>query len=169
MATSANDTAHTKYSALAPVQGEYDNLKQIQTNYAVTQSLELLLSTNNNYFPVLIEDLTDIVPAKFRIQSIQSNEEGVTISVVTADKLSSLSALLIQLKSMEGIKDAEISGGIAQSDNNETGGKQYQYTLTFVYDNEERDQAVQNILSNNLTDTVEVQEQLGTSENEEVQ
>ena len=169
VATSANDTAHTKYSALAPVQGEYDNLKQIQTNYAVTQSLELLLSTNNNYFPVLIEDLTDIVPAKFRIQSIQSNEEGVTISVVTADKLSSLSALLIQLKSMEGIKDAEISGGIAQSDNNETGGKQYQYTLTFVYDNEERDQAVQNILSNNLTDTVEVQEQLGTSENEEVQ
>ncbi len=157
IATSANNTAKTRHAALAPVQGEYDNLKQIQTNWAVSSSLTLLLSTNNNYFHSLVDDLSEIVPTKFRIQSIQSDESKVSISATTADRLSSLAALQIQLKSMEGIKDVTIEA-ISSGVDSSTGRKQYQYTLTFVYDNEDYDRAIENISKSKIMDTTEITE-----------
>lgn len=157
IATSANNTAKTRHAALAPVQGEYDNLKQIQTNWAVSSSLTLLLSTNNNYFHSLVDDLSEIVPTKFRIQSIQSDESKVSISATTADRLSSLAALQIQLKAMEGIKDVTIEA-ISSGVDSSTGRKQYQYTLTFVYDNEDYDRAIENISKSKIMDTTEITE-----------
>lgn len=161
VSTSANSTANTRYSALAPIQGQYDNLKQIQMNYTVAESMDLLLTTNNNLFPSLIKEMSEIVPTKFRILSIQSDETQVSVNVTTADKLSSLSALLIQLKSISGIKDARVSG-ISEGVDTVTGKKQYQYSLTFVYDNEEFDKALQNILNSSLMDTADVEEEIGS-------
>jgi type IV pilus assembly protein PilM len=162
LANSANTTATKKYNAMAPIQGQYDNLKQIQANYVVVESLQTLLATNNNYFHTLINELSDIVPEKFRIQSIQSDEDSVTISATTEDKLSSLSALEIQLKALDGVKDVSISA-ISQGTSS-TGRKQYQYSLTFAYDNTDRDEAIENIRNNTLSDTTEISDLSDTEE-----
>ena len=133
-----------KYNSLAPLQAEYDNLVMVEQNYAVTEDLAILLGTNNNYFHALVSELSEIVPAKFTIQSIQSTEDKVTISATTADRLSSLSALKIQLNQMEGIKDSEISA-ISESVNATTGKKEYTYSLSFIYDNTEKDEKIKEI------------------------
>lgn len=156
IADSANTTAKNQEAALRPVQREYDNLKQIQINAAVTDSLSLLLSTNNNFFHDLVDEMSDIVPTRFRIQSIQSDESVVTINATTADRLSSLSALQIQLKAMEGIKNVTIDT-VSSGTDSTTGRKQFQYTLTFEYDNTDYDQAIENIMKSTIADTVEIE------------
>ncbi len=144
-----------KYNALAPIQGEYNNLMQLETNYAVTESLNILMATNNNYFHSFVSELEDIVPTKFRIQSIQSDETQVTISATTADKLSSLSALQMQMKEVEGIENVTINE-ISTGTDSATGRKQYQYTLTYTYDNTERNEAIDNIQKSVVKDTTSI-------------
>lgn len=126
MAGDDRDIMKSRYEALAPVENEYNDLKEIEKNYMLTQLIEGVIDTNNNHFHKLVKKISAVVPKTFKIQSIQSDEEKVTISATSKDRLLSLSALQIQLNKIDEITDVwldEISGG--------SGG--YTYTLTFVY------------------------------------
>ena len=132
IATVNRDLLLSRYKALAPVANQYESLMRVEDNYKLSQEIEKMVTTNNNNFHKLIDKLSAMVPETFRIQSIQSDEESVTISAVSTDRLSSLSALQIQLNQMEEIDDVYINE-ISETEEAGTGKRQYNYTLTFVY------------------------------------
>ena len=132
VATVNRDRLLSRYKALAPVANQYESLMRVEDNYKLSQEIEKMVTTNNNNFHKLMDKLSTMVPETFRIQSIQSDEESVTISAVSTDRLSSLSALQIQLNQMEEIDDVYINE-ISETEEAGTGKRQYTYTLTFMY------------------------------------
>lgn len=132
LATQENDSLKARVQAMQPVQSEYDELMRLQTNYGLAGILAHFTDSNNNHFHKLVRTLSDMVPSSFRIISIQSDEELVTISASSTDKLSSVSALQMQLNKMEGIRSVSIDT-IAEGEEAVTGRRQYVYTLSFEY------------------------------------
>lgn len=132
VATEERDAMQSRYNALIPIERQYDELSSIENNYSLSQLIENYTDTNNNHFHELITKLSGIVPKSFRIQSVQSDEEKVTISATTADRLSSLSELRMQLNKLDNIEKVWIDE-IAETRDDLTGRRQYTYTLTFQY------------------------------------
>ena len=132
VATQDRDRLQARVRALEPVQGEYDRLKKIENEYILTNQLKFFVNRNNNGFRKTIKTLSDMTPKSFRIESIQSNDTEVTISARSQDKLSSLSALQIQLNKIAGFKDVRIDT-ISESNEQATNRRVYSYTLTFKY------------------------------------
>ena len=126
------DIAQIRANSLSIIQSQHEELTKTVSNYNLMKKLEYGTDSNNNHFHNLIRQLSERVPKTFRIQSIQSDEEKVTISAVSSDRLSSLTALQLQLNEMEGIQDVSID---EVSDAKEGNKHVYSYTLTFVYQN----------------------------------
>ena len=127
--------------ALAPVEAKYNNLMQIETDYNIKENLRFFVNRNNNSFHDTMKTLSDMLPESFRIESIQSDDKKVTISAKSRDKLSSLTALQIQMNKIPNIKSAKIDA-ISENKEQATNRRIYTYTLTFEYvqsrdDNEE--------------------------------
>lgn len=134
LATDERDLAKAKYEVLTPVENEYAGQKQIVSDYEIYQSLEEAIDTNGNHFHKLIKKISDVCPKSFKIQSIAADEQKVTISAVSVDKLSSLSKLQMQLGKISEIKSVQINQ-IAESKDTLTKKTQYVYTLEFTYTN----------------------------------
>lgn len=132
MAGDDRDIMKSRYEALAPVENEYNDLKEIEKNYMLTQLIEGVIDTNNNHFHKLVKKISAVVPKTFKIQSIQSDEEKVTISATSTDRLLSLSALQMQLNKIDEITDVSLDE-ISETSEVQTNRTQYTYTLTFVY------------------------------------
>lgn len=127
------DLIKTRCESMSVVEDQHKELTQITNNYDLMKKVENVTDTNNNHFHSLIDKLSENVPKTFRIQSIQSDEQKVTISAISTDRLSSLTALQLQLNEMDGIKDVSID---EVSETKEAGAerRKYTYTLTFVYE-----------------------------------
>lgn len=134
-ATEERDTAQARNEALKPVQNEYNELTQIETNYNLYSALSGMLDTKGNHFHDLLDEISDVCPKSFKIQSVTANETDVTISAVSVDKLSSISKLQLQLSEVEGIKDVKINQ-ISESKQALTKKRQYVYTMQFSYSDE---------------------------------
>lgn len=132
MAQEERDQIKTRCESMAIVEEQHKELTQIANNYILMKNVVKVTDTNNNHFHSLINKLSGNVPKTFRIQSIESDERKVTISAVSADRLSSLTALQLQLNAMEGIKDVSIDE-VSQTKEAGAKRKKYSYTLTFVY------------------------------------
>lgn len=122
----------SKCNALKPVEQQYNDLVSIENNYELTELIKQNTDTNNNHFHELITQISAIVPKSFRIQSVQSNEQKVTISATSADRLSSLPVLRMQLNKIDKIQKVWIDE-IAETKDEVTKKRQYTYTLTFYY------------------------------------
>ena len=122
----------SKSNALKPVEQQYNDLVSIESNYELTEQIKQNTDTNNNHFHELITQISAIVPKSFRIQSIQSDEQKVTISATSADRLSSLPVLRMQLNKIDKIQKVWIDE-IAETNDEVTKKRQYTYTLTFYY------------------------------------
>lgn len=136
MANDERDLAQAKYDALTPVRNEYNEQMQIVADFGLYQAVRILVDTNGNHFHALIDKISAICPRSFKIQSISANEQKVTISAVSVDRLSSLSKLQMQLNTIKEIKNVKINQ-IAESKDALTKKKQYVYTMEFVYANAE--------------------------------
>ncbi len=132
VAKEERDAMKSRYNALIPIEQQYNDLVSIENNYLLTQIIRNYTDTHNNHFHELLTQISAIVPKSFRIQSIQSDEEKVTISATTTDRLSSLPVLRIQLNKIDNIEKVWIDE-IAETSDEVTGRKQYTYTLTFQY------------------------------------
>lgn len=132
MATEDRDALQARVQAMSPVQNEYDELMQLQADYLLTQVLGEYIDSNNNHFHELVKTISNMVPNSFRITSIQSDEAQVMISATSADKLSSLTALQIQLAKVEGIQDVRIEA-VTENAEAATNRRQYTYTISFSY------------------------------------
>ncbi|MCH5252318.1 MAG: pilus assembly protein PilM [Lachnospiraceae bacterium] len=124
----------SRNEALAPVQNEYDALTKIETNFVLYKQVANLVDTNNNKLHSLINKFSAMCPKSFKIQSIRSDEQEVTISATSTERLLSLSALKIQLEKIKEIDEVWIDA-ISESTEALTNKRQYSYTLTFVYAN----------------------------------
>lgn len=134
-ATEERDTAQARNEALKPVQNEYNELTLVENNYNLYNALSEVIDTNGNHFHELLDEISDVCPKSFKIQSVTANENDVTISAVSVDKLSSLSKLQMQLSEIEGIKDVKINQ-ISESKQALTKKRQYVYTMQFSYSDE---------------------------------
>ena len=61
----------------------------------------------------------------------------------------------MQMKEVEGIENVTINE-ISTGTDSATGRKQYQYTLTYTYDNTERNEAIDNIQKSVVKDTTSI-------------
>lgn len=132
VATQDRDTIQAKVQALEPVESEYNRLMKVESNYKLKERLRFFVERNNNKFHKTMDTLTDMLPKSFRIESIQSDDDKVTISARSRDKLSSLSALRIQLNKVTNIKNVKIDS-ITENKEQATNRRVYTYTLTFEY------------------------------------
>lgn len=132
VATEERDAMQSRYNALKPIEQQYNDLLSIENNYLLTQLIKNYTDTNNNHFHELMTQISAVVPKSFRIQSVQSDEEKVTISATSADRLSSLPVLRMQLNKIDNIEKVWIDE-IAETKDEVTNRRQYTYTLTFQY------------------------------------
>lgn len=132
VATEERDALQARVQAMEPVETEYNNLMKIEKNYDLKELLRKFVRRNNNSFHSTLNTLSDMLPKSFRIESIQSGDSKVTISARSRDKLSSLSALQIQMNKISGVKNARIDT-IAENKEQATNRRVYTYTLTFEY------------------------------------
>ena len=133
-ASSNHDELQARKNALAPVEDQYNELTDVENQYNIMSNIKTYTNSNNNHFHELIDKLSEIVPKSFKIQSIQSDEEAVTMSASCNDRLSSLSLTQIQMNKVDNIKDVTIKE-VAETEDENTGRRQYNYTLTFKYKN----------------------------------
>ncbi|MDY3909051.1 MAG: hypothetical protein SOZ48_04900 [Eubacterium sp.] len=134
MASDERDLAKAKHDSLAPIQNEYTEQMQIMTDYDLYKAVEAAVDTNGNHFHALINKISSLCPRSFKIQSISADEQKVTISAVSVDRLSSLSKLQMQLNTIDEIKSVKINQ-ISESKDVLTKKTQYVYTLEFTYAN----------------------------------
>lgn len=134
MASDERDLAKAKHDSLAPIQNEYTEQMQIMTDYDLYKAVEAAVDTNGNHFHALINKISSLCPKSFKIQSISADEQKVTISAVSVDRLSSLSKLQMQLNTIDEIKSVKINQ-ISESKDVLTKKTQYVYTLEFTYAN----------------------------------
>lgn len=134
MASDERDLAKAKHDSLAPIQNEYTEQMQIMTDYYLYKAVEAAVDTNGNHFHALINKISSLCPKSFKIQSISADEQKVTISAVSVDRLSSLSKLQMQLNTIDEIKSVKINQ-ISESKDVLTKKTQYVYTLEFTYAN----------------------------------
>lgn len=127
-----NENLNSRVTAMTPIQNEYDSLMTIQSNRALVEVVKLATNTRNNNFHKLLNEIESYVPKSFRIQNITSDEQHVTISATSVDKLLSLSALQIQLNKIKEISNVKLDS-ITQSNESITKQKQYTYNLSFDY------------------------------------
>lgn len=127
-----NETWSSRCNAMSPIQNEYESLLDIELNRALIAVVDLATTTNNNSFHDLLEEIESYCPKTFKIRSISSNEDTVTVNAVSTDKLLSLSALQMQLSKIQGIQNVKIDS-ITETSEAMTKRKQYSYTMTFEY------------------------------------
>lgn len=133
-ASSYHEELQARKNALAPVEDQYNELTDVETQYNIMSNIKTYTNSNNNHFHELISKLSEMVPKSFKIQSIQSDEDTVTMSASCNDRLSSLSLTQIQMNKVDNIKDVTIKE-VAETEDENTGRRQYNYTLTFKYKN----------------------------------
>ena len=132
MASDERDLAKAKYDSLLPVQSEFNELKQIMLDYSLYGAVKKGIDSRGNHFRELLDKISSLCPKSFKIQSIVADESKVTISAVSADRLSSLSKLQMQLSKIDVIGDVKINQ-ISESREALTKKRQYVYTLEFTY------------------------------------
>lgn len=131
-ATDERDLIKAKHDALLPVQSEFSQLKQVMTDYELYNIVKKGIDTNGNHFHALLNRISALCPKSFKIQSVVADEQKVTISAVSVDRLSSLPKLQMQLNKINTIEKVKINQ-ISESADALTKKKQYVYTLEFVY------------------------------------
>lgn len=121
-----------RVQAMEPVESEFATLLEEVVNRKMLDVFDLYCDNKNNHFHALLKSMEAQCPKSFKIQSITSDEEKVTINAISTDKLLSLSALQIQLEKIDGISSVKIDS-ITETNEALTKKKQYSYTITFAY------------------------------------
>ena len=132
IATDERDQMQQRYNALSSVQSEYNELMQTENNYGVYHQVQRAIDLNNNHFRSVIEQIEAVCPTSFNISTINSDGFSVQASCVSSERLSSLSALIIQLNKIDDIKNVWLDS-ISEDESGGLKKTKYNYTMTFEY------------------------------------
>ena len=122
----------SKYNMLAPVDEQYNELVDVEKNFIMYKKVKLTTDLNNNHFHSLIDDIEALCPKSFHITTVSSDGKKVSMSAVSSEKLSSVSALIIQLNKIPLIRDAWVET-ITEDQGTSNNKFKYSYTLTFDF------------------------------------
>ncbi len=132
-AEDAYEAANAKALSLAPVEQRYNELQITRKQVGTYRLIENTVNTNNNRLHEVLDDIKEGCPSSFRMDSINTTQEGGTISCTSTDKLSSVSALVIRLNLLQDIKNVTISSAVSKAEDEVTKKRQYKYTISFDY------------------------------------
>ena len=130
--TDERDTWQARYNALESVQAEYNELMAIENNYTLYRQVKQGTDLNNNHLHELIDFIEAVCPKSFNIDAVTSDGTNINATCVSTEKLSSLSALIIQLNKIDIIENVWIEA-ISEDESVSAKKKQYRYTLTCNY------------------------------------
>ncbi len=132
-AESANKSQQSVVASLKPIESRYNEMQQIRGEIATYKKIIGVVDTRNNKLRKVLDRIQTVVPDKFRIDSINTTEEGGTINCTTTDKLSSVAALVVRMNLITDIKNVNISSSVVEASDDVTKKRQYKYTITYEY------------------------------------
>ncbi len=117
---------------MQPIEARFNQLTEIVNEYNLYQTIDRRIKTPSNSLHSILTEIAKISPKNFKINSVTTSGVTVTMSAVTTDRLSSISALKMKLNTM-GSRITNIGiGSIAESKDQVT--KRRQYTFSIVFD-----------------------------------
>ena len=122
----------SKIASLKPIEDRYNQLVDIEDQYAIYESVENTVETANNDLHTIIDEIAEKCPKNFLINAITTTEAGVTINATTKDKLSGIAALKMKLDTIEKIDGVAIKT-ITATENEQTKEREYAYSISCSY------------------------------------
>lgn len=132
-AESAYNSAHAQAVAKQPVEDRYNELLKTLKRVCIYQDIDYTVDTNNNRLHDVLDHVKESCPKSFRINSINTTEEGGTINCTTSDKLSSVAAVVIRMNLCMDIRNVTVASAVTKNEDSVTKKRQYSYTITFEY------------------------------------
>ncbi len=132
-AKSANEAAKARLAAMKPIEMKYNQLMDKKEKIATYLMVKNVVNTNNNRLHMVLDDIKSRCPKDFRIDGVNIEGSGGSISCTTNDKLSSVAALVIRLNLITDIKNVDITSEITKTEDKLTNKRQYKYTISFDY------------------------------------
>ncbi|MBR6230258.1 MAG: hypothetical protein IKQ97_11015 [Eubacterium sp.] len=123
------DSWQMKVNTLTSVEPEYNELLAIEQNYGMYNGVKVATDLNNNHLHALLNDIESLCPKSFRITGLTSDGKNIVINAVSAERLLSIPALIIQLNKIPTIRNAWVEQ-IAEDQGLAAGKFRYVYSLT---------------------------------------
>ncbi len=125
--------AESKVNSLKPIEAKFNTLDATRKRLKTYTDMTFVVDTNNNRLHKVLDTLKESVPENFRIDSINTTDEGGTINCTSNDRLSSVAALVVRMNLCTDIQHVTISSAIAKAEDEVTKKRQYTYTISFDY------------------------------------
>ena len=126
------DAWQAKVNSMANVEPEYNDLMAIESNYGMYKGVKIATDLNNNHLHQLLDDIEATCPKSFYITTLTSDGKKVSISAVSAEKLLSVPALIVQLNNIPIIRNVWVEA-ITEDQGTKKNKFKYAYTLTFDF------------------------------------
>ncbi len=160
------DSWQMKVNSLGTVEAEYNELMAIENNYGTYKGVKLSTDLNNNHFHALLDDIEAVCPKSFRINTVQSDGNRVTISADSKERLLSVPALIIELNNIQMIRNVWVETITDSSSSMSSNKFKYSYMLSFDFIANElnAEQQATDTLNNALGQTDETQDVAATDD-----
>lgn len=132
-ARSAYESANNQVIAMKPIEEKNTELNNLKDQIGTYFQIKNKVNTCNNRLQGLLEQIAKRLPSKFKLNSLNTTNEGGVLNCVTTDKLSSVSATILRLNLLEDIQDVAITSTITKDQDGTTKKTQYTYTISFNY------------------------------------
>ena len=145
------DAAQMKVNSMANVEPEYNQLMEIEKNYGTYKGVKIATDLNNNHLRQLLDDIEATCPKSFRITTLTSDGNKIAISAVSAERLLSIPALIIELNRIPIIRNVWVE---AITEDQGTKPKKFRYTYSLTCDFIANEQKAKTELVDVLTDAL---------------
>ena len=128
--TSKHNQLKARINELSYVQDTYDERNQAQQEEQVYESLDDLTKTKNEQLLPLINQLEQELPKNIHVESMQANNDMVTMTMV-ADKKVTVGQMLLNFQNVSLLENVTIPSMAENED--EAGNTNWSYTVNAVY------------------------------------
>lgn len=132
-AKTENEAEESRLKSLKPVEVKYNTLMDSKEKIATYLMVKNDVNTNNNRLHAILDDIKERCPKDFRIDAVNMESTGGSISCTTNDKISSVAALVVRLNLISDIQNVDITSAITKTEDKVTQKRQYKYTISFDY------------------------------------
>ena len=131
VAVSQHNKLQKRINDLAYVQDTYDENSRVTAEEQVYETLDLATVSKNEQLLPLIEQLESELPSSVKVESIQTDEDLITINM-TADRKITVGQMLLNFQDVTLLQNVSIPSLVENSDD-ETGAKEWSYTVNGYY------------------------------------
>lgn len=129
-AKSENEDLKNEKQSLSEINKVYDENEQTTKNYTEIAELHTATSTYNQKLVELIGHLEKKLPSQMTVSTLQSNQDGISMTVATKEKIS-VAEMLIMFQSIDLIDNVQVAS-IARDDGSHTDKYTFSVTASFA-------------------------------------